>query len=202
MRQFLPAELETMALFPARLRENSWGQKIFLRKILSFLLVGSKRYLYRWTLLTVISESLGKTGANAGSTRQHRAKTGKIHHVRRETQGQAMTDRDKEPETMPDLSRDLMLTIDQISQLTGVRKSTLRYWEKSFDQFLHPSRTHSNRREYTIEDLDRIKTIKRLLEQEHLTAHGVRLRLMELFARERESEPKRKAKPAGVDTRP
>jgi hypothetical protein len=25
-----------------------------------------------------------------------------------------------------------MLTIEQVSQLTGVRKSTLRYWEKSF----------------------------------------------------------------------
>ena len=77
---------------------------------------------------------------------------------------------------------DLMLTIDQISQITGIRKSTLRYWEKSFDDFLKPARTHSNRREYTSGDLDRIKAIKRLLEQEHLTAYGVRMRLQELFA--------------------
>ena len=74
-----------------------------------------------------------------------------------------------------------MLTIDQISQLTGVRKSTLRYWEKSFDDFLKPARTQSNRRGYTMEDLDRIKAIKHLLEQEHLTAYGVRMRLHELF---------------------
>jgi DNA-binding transcriptional MerR regulator len=79
------------------------------------------------------------------------------------------------------LSYDLMLTIDQISQLTGVRKSTLRYWEKSFDNFLKPARTQSNRREYSLEDLDRVKAIKRLLEQEHLTAYGVRVRLQELF---------------------
>jgi DNA-binding transcriptional MerR regulator len=78
-------------------------------------------------------------------------------------------------------STKLMLTIDQISHLTGVRKSTLRYWEKSFHDCLNPSRTDSNRREYSMEDLERIKTIKRLLEQEHLTSHGVRLRLMELF---------------------
>ncbi len=78
-------------------------------------------------------------------------------------------------------THNLMLTIDQISQLTGVRKSTLRYWEKSFDDFLKPARTQSNRREYTIEDLDRIKAIKHLLEQEHLTAYGVRMRLHELF---------------------
>jgi hypothetical protein len=78
-------------------------------------------------------------------------------------------------------SHDLMLTIDQISQLTGVRKSTLRYWEKSFDDFLKPARTQSNRREYTMEDLNRVKAIKNLLEQEHLTAFGVRIRLHELF---------------------
>jgi DNA-binding transcriptional MerR regulator len=80
------------------------------------------------------------------------------------------------------LSYDLMLTIDQISQITGVRKSTLRYWEKSFDDFLKPARTQSNRREYSLEDLDRVKAIKRLLEQEHLTAYGVRVRLQELFS--------------------
>jgi len=74
-----------------------------------------------------------------------------------------------------------MLTIEQVSQLTGVRKSTLRYWEKSFEEFLRPSRTHSNRREYTMGDLDLIKTIKRLLEEEHLTSEGVRLKLLTMF---------------------
>ncbi len=78
---------------------------------------------------------------------------------------------------MDGISPQLMLTIDQISQLTGVRKSTLRYWEKSFEEFLKPARTSSNRRKYTLEDLDRVKAIKDLLEKEHLTACGVRLRL-------------------------
>ena len=88
----------------------------------------------------------------------------------------------------------LMLTIDQISQITGIRKSTLRYWEKSFDDFLKPARTHSNRREYTIEDLDRIKAIQRLLEQEHLTALGVRMRLQEIFSSPGKKDQGRKAK--------
>jgi len=79
-------------------------------------------------------------------------------------------------------THNLMLTIDQISQITGIRKSTLRYWEKSFDGFLKPARTHSNRRKYTVEDLDRIKAIQRLLDQEHLTAIGVRMRLQEIFS--------------------
>jgi DNA-binding transcriptional MerR regulator len=80
-------------------------------------------------------------------------------------------------------SQDLMLTIEQVSQLTGVRKSTLRYWEKSFEEFLKPARTQSNRREYTMDDLDLIKTIKRLLEEEHLTSEGVRLKLLKMFPR-------------------
>ena len=92
----------------------------------------------------------------------------------------------------------LMLTIDQISQITGIRKSTLRYWEKSFDGFLQPARTHSNRREYTIEDLDRIKAIQRLIEQEHLTAYGVRVRLQELFSSPGEGDRGRKAKSHAV----
>ena len=100
--------------------------------------------------------------------------------------------------SLKQFSPDLMLTIDQISQLTGVRKSTLRYWEKSFNLCLKPSRTHSNRREYSLEDLERIKTIKRLLEQEHLTSQGVRLRLMELFPNRPEGELGRQVKPGAA----
>jgi hypothetical protein len=96
----------------------------------------------------------------------------------------------------------LMLTIDQISQITGIRKSTLRYWEKSFDDFLKPARTHSNRREYTIEDLNRIKAIQRLLEQEHLTALGVRMRLQEIFSSPGPGDRGRKAKGKAVQKSP
>ncbi len=79
------------------------------------------------------------------------------------------------------IGADLRLTIDQMSQITGVRKSTLRYWEKSFQNFLQPDRTPSNRRQYPLDTLERVRAIKRLLENEHLTARGVRLRLEELF---------------------
>jgi MerR HTH family regulatory protein len=100
------------------------------------------------------------------------------------------------------ITHDLMLTIDQISQLTGVRKSTLRYWEKSFDNFLRPSRTLSNRREYTMEDLDRVKAIQHLLEQEHLTAYGVRMRLNEIFPSKGEGNGSRKAKTNAIKRGP
>ena len=79
-----------------------------------------------------------------------------------------------------------------------MRKSTLRYWEKSFNLCLKPSRTHSNRREYSLEDLERIKTIKLLIEQEHLTSRGVRLRLIELFPTRPEGELSRPAEPGAA----
>ncbi len=79
------------------------------------------------------------------------------------------------------LGQALLLNIDQVSRLTGVRKSTLRYWEKSFEEFLKPVRTESNRREYRLKDVDVIQTIKRLIEEEHLTNTGVRIRLKEMF---------------------
>ncbi len=104
----------------------------------------------------------------------------------------------KEPMSLQQFSNHLMLTIEQISHLTGVRKSTLRYWEKSFHDCLKPSRTHSNRREYSLEDLERIKTIKLLLEKEHLTSFGVRLRLLELFPPQKEGERGRQAKSGEV----
>jgi DNA-binding transcriptional MerR regulator len=100
------------------------------------------------------------------------------------------------------LSNHLWFTIEQISLLTGVRKTTLRYWEKSFHHCLNPSRTHSNRREYSLDDLERIKAIKRLLEEEHLTSHGVRLRLLELFPAKQEAGRRRRPKPGEVGSSP
>ncbi|MDD3580195.1 MAG: MerR family transcriptional regulator [Desulfobacca sp.] len=76
-----------------------------------------------------------------------------------------------------DLDSRVMLNIDQVSKLTGVRKSTLRYWEKTFEEFLKPKRTESNRREYSLADVEKVNTIKRLIDEEHLTTLGVRLRL-------------------------
>lgn len=89
---------------------------------------------------------------------------------------------------------DVMLTIDQISYLAKVSKSALRYWEKIFGDFLKPARTQTNRREYTMEDLYQVLTIKQLLEEQHLTANGVRLRLRKILATESEKEARGQAK--------
>lgn len=90
------------------------------------------------------------------------------------------------------LGEDLLLNIDQVSRLTGVRKSTLRYWEKSFEEFLKPVRTESNRREYRLTDVEMIHTIKRLIEEEHLTNTGVRLKLKDFFSEGKKSGVKKR----------
>jgi predicted DNA-binding transcriptional regulator AlpA len=75
----------------------------------------------------------------------------------------------------------ILLNIDQVSRLTGVKKCTIRYWEKSFNQFLKPVRTESKRREYTMHDIAKVNLIKKLVEEEHLTNMGVMLRLSQIF---------------------
>ena len=72
-------------------------------------------------------------------------------------------------------SLNLMLTIDQVSQLAGVKKNTLRYWEKKYEEFLNPARSQTGRRKYSLKDLNMIEAIKILLEKENLTYKGVRL---------------------------
>jgi hypothetical protein len=76
---------------------------------------------------------------------------------------------------------EILLNIDQVSRLTGVKKCTIRYWEKSFSQFLKPVRTESKRREYTLHDIKKVNIIKRLVEEEHLTNMGVMLRLSQIL---------------------
>ncbi len=81
---------------------------------------------------------------------------------------------------MQEIGRNILLSIDQVAKLTGVKKSTLRYWEKTFQEYLQPSRTYSKRREYSLEEVQVIETIKKLLEEEHLTNLGVKMRLRTL----------------------
>ena len=52
------------------------------------------------------------------------------------------------------------LTIDQVSQIVGVSKAKLRYWETVFE--VPVKRTDSNRRCYSQEVVDLMKRIKGL----------------------------------------
>jgi hypothetical protein len=69
------------------------------------------------------------------------------------------------------------LSIDQVSQLTGVKKTTLRYWEKEFSDYLKPERTETQRRQYSLEEVEKVSVLKQLIEDEKYKTAGVRLKL-------------------------
>lgn len=69
------------------------------------------------------------------------------------------------------------LSIDQVSRITGVKKSTLRYWEKEYQDYLQPKRTATNRRQYDFEDVKKIEELSRLINEEKYKSVGVKMKL-------------------------
>ena len=66
------------------------------------------------------------------------------------------------------------LTIDQVSQIVGVPKTKLRYWETVFE--VPVKRTETNVRRYPQEVVDIMKRIKDLSDQ-GFAARGIKMRL-------------------------
>lgn len=68
-------------------------------------------------------------------------------------------------------------TINDISEFVDENPSTLRFWEKEFDE-LKPERASRGRRLYTPEDLETIRKIKFLLRTKgmHISAAKEQLR--------------------------
>lgn len=64
-------------------------------------------------------------------------------------------------------------SIAQVSQLTGVSLPTLRYWEKEIAQ-LHPKTNEHQTRFYTTDDIELIRRIKNLREEQHLSLTAIR----------------------------
>ena len=75
------------------------------------------------------------------------------------------------------LFESIPLTIHQVSQVTGIHKATLRYWEKIFGAYVRPNRTGGNHRLYTSDDVHRLLELKRLMKVEGYTVSGIRRRL-------------------------
>ncbi|MDR1656892.1 MAG: MerR family transcriptional regulator [Deltaproteobacteria bacterium] len=76
-----------------------------------------------------------------------------------------------------DLLDKIGLNIDQVSQMTGVKKTTLRYWEKEFSDYLKPERTDTRRRQYSLGEVEKVAVLKQLIEEEKYKSAGVRLKL-------------------------
>jgi len=62
--------------------------------------------------------------------------------------------------------------IGEVSEITGVKPYVIRYWEKVFE--IRPERGEGLQRRYRWEDIERINTIKVLLDQEGLTIAGAK----------------------------
>lgn len=69
------------------------------------------------------------------------------------------------------------LTIDQASNILQVEVSTLRYWEKEFNDFLNINCPKGQRVRYTEESLEIFLQIKELLYNEQYTIKGAKRRL-------------------------
>lgn len=67
---------------------------------------------------------------------------------------------------------DALKTIGELSQELGVAQHILRYWETRFPQ-LRPMQRAGNRRYYRAADVDLVRKINRLLNEEGYTVRGV-----------------------------
>lgn len=66
--------------------------------------------------------------------------------------------------------------IGEVCEITDLKPSILRFWEKQFKQ-LRPIKVGSKHRYYTIKHIDVIKKIKFMLYEEKLTIEGAKLKL-------------------------
>ena len=68
------------------------------------------------------------------------------------------------------------MKIGEVSRLTSLNSSVLRFWETEFSQ-LRPLKSRSGQRLYTRENLELILAIRQLLYQEKLTIAGAKNRI-------------------------
>lgn len=83
-----------------------------------------------------------------------------------------------------DLPDKQYLKIGEVSKLTSLNSSVLRFWETEFEQ-LQPTKSRTGQRLYTRNDLAVIFQIKRLLYDEKLTIAGARKKILMTTAGER-----------------
>ncbi|MBN2766608.1 MAG: MerR family transcriptional regulator [Paludibacteraceae bacterium] len=70
----------------------------------------------------------------------------------------------------------LYYSISEVSEILGVTQSNLRFWEKEFKQ-LKPRRNTKGTRFYTQVDIDMLRNIMFLVNDQRLTLEGAKRRL-------------------------
>lgn len=69
-------------------------------------------------------------------------------------------------------------SISEVAEMFQLNLSNLRFWEKEFKQ-LKPKRNNKGTRFYTQDDIQTIKQIKYLIDEQKLTLRGVKEKLNE-----------------------
>ena len=72
----------------------------------------------------------------------------------------------------------LYYSISEVAEMFSINQSNLRFWEKEFKQ-LKPRRNDKGTRFYTKEDIQLVKQIMYLINEQKLTLEGVRKKLSE-----------------------
>ena len=75
------------------------------------------------------------------------------------------------------LTPEALYSISQVNALTGVPKSTIRFWEREFKDFLSPLRTVGNQRRYDRQTVEVIERINKMVNVEGFTLDGARRKL-------------------------
>ena len=91
---------------------------------------------------------------------------------------------------LPPIPAKRYFTIEEVSELCGVKPHVLRYWEQEFTQ-LKPVKRRGNRRYYQHHEVLLIRRIRELLYDQGFTINGARNRLDELV-----SEPSKSSRSA------
>ena len=71
----------------------------------------------------------------------------------------------------------LLWTIGETASLLGENVSAVRYWANSFAEFIKPTRTATDDRRFTADDIDTLKEIRFLLKDKGLSIEGAKQQL-------------------------
>lgn len=83
------------------------------------------------------------------------------------------------------MDREILYTIGEVSELLNINSSKIRFWMKSFPEYLTCIKTPGGQRRFRHSDYVKIRRVKRLISEERLTLDGVRKRI--LLEKNRES---------------
>ena len=72
----------------------------------------------------------------------------------------------------------LYFSIKEVAQMFDINESTLRFWEKEFNQ-IRPRKTGNGTRSYRQEDIESIRLIYHLVKERGMTLAGARQKLKE-----------------------